>query len=218
VLSVDVHARPSEVVRLFAEYPVHHLPVVEGARVVGMLSTADIMKLDTFLSKLGAQRSDYLDKHMRMETLMRRPAITVRPEESVENAARLMVKHAIHALPVTDAHENLVGIVTTTDIMHAAIHPERRQNAHDAPERPVAARMTPSQLEAARLAAKDATSTGGGDPSVAQALLQAFERIAVLEHVLQCAERYVRAGQDEQLHKLLVKAIDQARGNPPGRG
>ncbi len=38
VLTVDVDDPAGEVLRLFGGYPVHHLPVLEGSKVVGMLS------------------------------------------------------------------------------------------------------------------------------------------------------------------------------------
>ena len=104
-----------------AQYPVHHLPVVRGATLVGMLSSADVMKLESFLPKNGKASREYLDQRFRIDMLMRHPAISVLPHQSVEDAARLMVTHAIHALPVVNSQDQLLGIVTTTDMMQAAL-------------------------------------------------------------------------------------------------
>jgi CBS-domain-containing membrane protein len=49
VLSIEVSAPASEILRLFSEYPGHLLPVVDNGRVVGMLSSADVLKLEAFL-------------------------------------------------------------------------------------------------------------------------------------------------------------------------
>jgi len=38
VLSIDIGESAGEVLRLFAGYPIHHLPVLKGHKVVGMLS------------------------------------------------------------------------------------------------------------------------------------------------------------------------------------
>ena len=41
----------SEVLDCFFQYPIHHLPVVRDGRLAGMLSSADVMKLECFLPK-----------------------------------------------------------------------------------------------------------------------------------------------------------------------
>ena len=130
VLSVDVSSPVSEALRLFAEYPVHHLPVVREQTLVGMLSSADVMKLDCFLPKNGASRHGYIDQRFSIETLMRHPAISVQPHQPAEDAARLMVTHAIHALPVVDIQDHLLGIITTTDMMQALLFGATRLGEH----------------------------------------------------------------------------------------
>ena len=58
VLTVDINDPAGEVLRLFAGYPVHHLPVLDQQKVVGMLSSADVMKLELFLPKVANRRSN----------------------------------------------------------------------------------------------------------------------------------------------------------------
>lgn len=48
--------------------------------------------------------------------LMAAPVVTVRPEESVENAARLMSERHCGALPVVDSSGRLIGIIACSDI------------------------------------------------------------------------------------------------------
>ena len=62
VLSVDVEEPAGNVLRLFAGYPIHHLPVLSEQKVVGMLSSADMMKLNAFLPKTGMPPDEYLDR------------------------------------------------------------------------------------------------------------------------------------------------------------
>jgi signal-transduction protein with cAMP-binding, CBS, and nucleotidyltransferase domain len=64
VLTVDINDGAGEVLRMFAGYPVHHLPVLNQQEVVGMLSTADVMKLDLFLPKSSKSPIDYLNERM----------------------------------------------------------------------------------------------------------------------------------------------------------
>ena len=83
VLTVDINDPAGEVLRMFAGYPVHHLPVVNQQEVVGMLSTADLMKLDLFLPKGSKSPIDYLNERMKVGQLVRRPVLTVQPHQSV---------------------------------------------------------------------------------------------------------------------------------------
>lgn len=215
-VSISLVAPVAEVLRLFAAYPFHHLPVVDKAKVVGMLSSTDLLKLAGFLPKRGAISTDYLNQRLHIEQLMRRPPITVSGTQSVEQAAHLMTKHGIHALPVTDSNDNLLGILTSTDLINAALHAGRR-GAAEGP-RPAGADsgagpadVSPAQMrEAAELAAK-AVDLGDDGGKIARALLYAQFRLKALENVLAFADRYVSAGQDESVHSLLVRAISRAK-------
>lgn len=117
VLSVDRHEGAGEVLRHFHEYPIHHLPVLEGPRVVGLLSSADMMKLEHMLPRDMADPKAWLDQRMKAVDLVRRSPITCSADATVADAAERMATHGIHALAVVNAADHLVGIVTTTDIM-----------------------------------------------------------------------------------------------------
>lgn len=136
VLSIDEQQGASEVLRYFSTYPIHHLPVVNGSKVVGMLSTADVMKLEHMLPRGAGNASQYLDQKMKAGGLVRRAPVTIRASQSIEEAAGLMAKHAVHALAVVDAEDNLVGIATTTDIMQAKL-----RGASDSPGAPALEHM-----------------------------------------------------------------------------
>jgi CBS domain-containing protein len=217
VLTVDLTAPTTEILRLFSGYPVHHLPVVKGTKVVGMLGASDLLKLKGFLPRLGSRSLDYLNEHMRIAEVMRQPAITIRPHQSIEKAATLMAEHGIHSLPVTDDDEHLLGIITTTDIISNALHfgrsegPARSSNGLGRGERAVEFTMSQKEVdEALHLATADMSSENDRG-KLARALLYAKSQLSMLENVLVCAQRYVHAGQDEHLHTLLIKAIHKAQ-------
>jgi CBS domain-containing protein len=123
VVSIDVHEPVTEAVRLFASYPMHHLPVVDDSVVKGMLSSADMLKLEYFLPRAGVKASAVLlNQRFRIATLMRSPVVTADLDDTIGDAASRMVTHAIHALPVVNDSNRLLGIVTTSDIMQALLH------------------------------------------------------------------------------------------------
>ncbi|WP_457591099.1 homocysteine biosynthesis protein [Geoglobus sp.] len=54
-----------------------------------------------------------------VKSVMSSPAITVKPDESVEGASRVLIENGINHLPVVDDEGRLVGIVTSWDIAKA---------------------------------------------------------------------------------------------------
>ena len=148
VLSIGVDEPASEALRYFRDYPIHHLPVVRGAKPVGMLSTADMMKLEHFLPQHGTTESRYLDQHITIASLLRGIPITVQAQQSLREAAATMARHAVHGLLVVDAHENLIGIITTTDIMHAALEAQSDVIATGVAAAAASAAPSPERLQA----------------------------------------------------------------------
>jgi len=214
VLTVDIKDPAGEVMRLFAAYPVHHLPVLDGHKVVGMLSTADLMKLDLFLPKGSSSPIEYLNQRMKVGAMLHRPLISIEAHQSIEFAAQLMAGHGVHALPVVDSQDQLLGIVTTTDIIYAALHPTPARAQLNA----LAANASESQLllmSAAQLEQAQRTAEAGiattQDPShVSDALAFLRAQVAMLDQVRIAAERYVSGGQDETLHRILIKTLEAA--------
>lgn len=216
VLSIGIDEPASEVLRLFANYPVHHLPVLNGQKVVGMLSSADVMKIAALIPRTGSALGAYLDQRVKVATLMSKPAITVRPDATLLDAARTMVRHAVHALPVVNEAEQLLGIITTTDVMHAALEspPARSTATHESRGTPPEIEMSASEFDHALTAAKAAVAAGEDVELVAMGLLYLHRRLAVLEHVLQCADRYLKFGQEPARLSSLRTAIAAAKRAP----
>jgi CBS domain-containing protein len=214
ILTVDINEPAGEVLRLFGAYPVHHLPVLDGRKVVGMLSTADLMKLDLFLPKSGKSPIEYLNQHMKIAAMLRRPLLSIEPHQSIEAAAQLMAKYGVHALPVVDSQDQLQGLVTTTDIIYAALRPQHGEAQRDtnagAAAEPNLISLSATQLERALRAAKAAAGTALDPDGVCQAIVFLRAKVAMLEQVRLAAERYVNAGQDQQLHMSLTKTLEAA--------
>ncbi len=96
---------------------VRHFPVLEDGELVGVMSQRDLYKASLgSVMKYGekAQR-EFLDT-IAVKEVMKYPPVTIAPQASVQEAARLMLKEKIGCLPVLDNGE-LVGIVTETDML-----------------------------------------------------------------------------------------------------
>ena len=96
---------------------IRHLPIVEGERLVGIISQRDLFKA-SLASVMGydyAATRDHL-KSVSIKEAMVREVITVGPETGIQEAGRIMLDKKIGCLPVVEDHR-LVGMVTETDIL-----------------------------------------------------------------------------------------------------
>lgn len=220
-VSIDIDQPASAILRLFASYPIHHLPVLRGEQVIGMLSTADVMKLRAFLPKSGKVTAAFLDQHASVATLVQKPAITIQPHRMVLDAANLMSSHGIHALPVVDDQQRLLGILTTSDIIRAALQPAAEVDGDSLPAgrpEPLDVRQSPAEFDRAMAAAKASVAAGRDVHGVATAVLGLQQRLGPLERVLQAADRYLNCGQDPPLLATLRKAVTEAKRVVPSDG
>ncbi len=62
-----------------------------------------------------------LPEEATVEEVMSRPPVTIRGDEDVDKAARLMTEMGIGGVPVIDPENNLTGIITKTDVAKALI-------------------------------------------------------------------------------------------------
>nr|WP_078629314.1 CBS domain-containing protein [Streptomyces sp. 142MFCol3.1] len=120
-----------EVVRLLDEHRISGLPVVDvDGKVLGVVSETDLMLRQSRdpqtsyswtgrLRLLGstARRVAAKSRAGTAGGVMSTPAVTVRDDATVAEAARLMAKRRIERLPVVDHEDRLVGIVTRRDLL-----------------------------------------------------------------------------------------------------
>jgi CBS domain-containing protein len=105
----------------FFEY--RHVPVVDGDRLVGIISRADLLQAAASrFEPRGDVHTASIAEHYFVADLMTREVRTVRPETSLVQAAETMRFHKVDCLPVTVDADRLVGIVTTTDFLTLSIH------------------------------------------------------------------------------------------------
>jgi acetoin utilization protein AcuB len=88
----------------------HHIPVVKGPnnRLVGIITSYDIFKLD--------RRFDEYDA-IKVSDIMTKKTATLRPNEKIGAAAQIFLRHLFHGLPIVNDDLELLGIVTTHDIL-----------------------------------------------------------------------------------------------------
>lgn len=94
-----------------------HLPVMDGDRLVGIVSDRDL-RVPLFL--YSRETALQLMEQKQIGHIMRQPVITASPHMAVEQAAAIMHEHKIGCLPVVEG-ETLVGILTESDIFRTFV-------------------------------------------------------------------------------------------------
>ncbi|MFI2184427.1 CBS domain-containing protein [Streptomyces sioyaensis] len=125
VAAVDREARFKEIVETMERWKVSALPVLAGeGRVVGVVSEADLLPKEGFRESDPGRLEQLrrVDDMRRAEAvtageLMTSPALTVRADATLSQAARTMARESVKRLPVVDGHGVLQGIVSRADLL-----------------------------------------------------------------------------------------------------
>lgn len=89
---------------------IRHLPVVQGTRLVGLVTQRDLLRS-------AATRSH---QTTRASEIMVREVVTARPDTSLVQAAKIMLANKFGCLPVVEPDGRLVGIITESDFVRFA--------------------------------------------------------------------------------------------------
>jgi CBS domain-containing protein len=128
VVAMCKDASFKEMAARLREYRVSAFPIIdENRRVIGVVSEADLLAKEALAGEhtgIPAAITGILHHKEYQKAdgvtagdLMTHPAVTVRPDDTVEHAARLMYTLRVKRLPVVDAGGYLVGIVSRADVL-----------------------------------------------------------------------------------------------------
>ncbi len=106
--TVDPSAPIVEVARVMRDADVGPIPVVEGDKLVGLVTDRDIVV------RVVAEGED--PSATTAAEIMSSDLVTVDPDQPLDEALRLMATHQVRRLPVTEEDGRLVGIVAQADI------------------------------------------------------------------------------------------------------
>ncbi len=84
------------------------LPVAEGTRLLGFLTPKELLR------NIDAH-------HKRVRDIIAQGTVVAHPEMDIEDAARILFRMGVKELPVVDDEGNMVGIISTTDIIRSHI-------------------------------------------------------------------------------------------------
>ena len=118
VVTVHTGQKLSDVRKLLLENSFHHLPVVSGKKLIGLISASDVLGISVEGFGSDDRSMDaYLDHQFSIEEIMKTDLRTLTPKSSVADAAETLSEGTFHAAPVIDDAGELVGLVTSTDLI-----------------------------------------------------------------------------------------------------
>ncbi|MBD5557018.1 MAG: CBS domain-containing protein [Desulfovibrio sp.] len=109
--------------KLMRDHGVRRLPVLDNGRVVGIISDRDVR--DASPSKattLDMYEMHYLLAEIKAKDIMTPRPVTIKPTDTVEKAAMIMLDRKIGGLPVVDEKGELVGIISDQDVFKALVN------------------------------------------------------------------------------------------------
>ena len=135
VVTVSKDAEMAEVAKILTEKRIHGVPVVEGKKVVGIITETDFFAGDEhslylpsfieFIKKFKLAKDapvferDELKNILKAKAsdIMTKGCVSVSPESEIEDLFEIFKKEGFHTLPVVDENSELCGIVTLADVI-----------------------------------------------------------------------------------------------------
>lgn len=116
VISISADTNLAETHKIMADSKVRRLPVVDGDRLVGIVSLNDVLEAKpSDASSLSIWELNYLVANLKIKDIMCSEVFSIAPDATIGDAARMMLDKKFSGIPVTE-NGKLVGIITESDI------------------------------------------------------------------------------------------------------
>ena len=118
LITIQIGQKLSEARKLMQVNQIHHVPVLQGKKLMGILSAVDLATLS--LTSFGSdERANdaLLDNQFSVEEVMSKNMVTIKPTAPIREAAEILAEGHFHSLPIVDKEGDLQGLVTSTDLI-----------------------------------------------------------------------------------------------------
>jgi CBS domain-containing protein len=104
---------------MLLKHHIHHLPVLDGKKLVGIITSYDFLKL-------GKSQEEYAG--ILVKDVMTTKLATLETTQHIGAVAEVLLEHLFHAVPIVNDDFELEGIVTSTDIIRYTFQKEYPEN------------------------------------------------------------------------------------------
>ncbi|GAB5552795.1 MAG: CBS domain-containing protein [Saprospiraceae bacterium] len=121
VISIQPRDTMDKVDQIFQANAIHHIPVVEDAQVVGMISKSDYYQIlhgfTLFKAPVSKTYNEAVLRSLLVREVMTKQVACLRPEDTLDKAADYFRENLFHAIPITNLDGQLMGILSTYDLI-----------------------------------------------------------------------------------------------------
>ena len=116
IISVNKTQTLKDVAEIMKDKHIRHVPVLSGRKIIGMLSKVDLQKISFINTMDGEDLNSVMYDALTIEHVMTKTISTVQISDTIYEVGLILSESEFHAVPILDG-ENLVGIVTSTDLI-----------------------------------------------------------------------------------------------------
>ena len=112
----------ADAAELMKKHRFRRLPVVDIGKLVGIVTDRDLRKASpSSATTLSVHEADYLLSKASIKDIMTKKVLSIDSEATIEEAALVMYNNRIGGVPVVDKNQDVVGIITETDIFKCLV-------------------------------------------------------------------------------------------------
>ncbi len=132
VLTVDANTSVMRATRIMKENNIRRLPVLSQGKLAGVVTDRDLKEASpSSTSDMDIHEMYYLLSEMKIKDVMTDKCISMHLDDTLEKAALVMLTEKISGVMILDAEDNLVGLLSETDILRGFIHATGIQDGAD---------------------------------------------------------------------------------------
>ncbi len=123
MLTVDINTSVMRATRTMKENNIRRLPVLSQGKLAGVVTDRDLKEASpSSTSEIDIHEMYYLLSEMKIKDVMTDKCICMQADDTREKAALIMLEEKISGIMILDTEENLVGLLSETDILRGFIH------------------------------------------------------------------------------------------------
>ena len=122
VITIDINNSMNDAINLLKKHNIRTLPVMKNDKLVGIVTDRDLKRASASdATSLEIHELLYLISSIKIKDIMTKDLITVPLDYTIEETAETLLKHKISGVPIIDHEDDLIGIITKSDIFRIII-------------------------------------------------------------------------------------------------
>src|SRR3972149_569110 len=116
-ITIDPNQPVLEALLVMYQRDIRRLPVMEGGKLVGIISDRDIKQTMGRPALVSRQAGEEPELKLSIRDVMTQNLITVSQDDYLKDAIELLIENKISGLPVVDQDQKLVGVISAIDVL-----------------------------------------------------------------------------------------------------